>query len=124
MCALQNNVQIIPHLILLSRAYYVSDIQPLLTRWLLIWLRQSLVGELTDSETNDYLIGGPGSPAGDVVLEKCGDENVKILNLSRDWLHTFLPFVISKINRVGFGLLSPNDVARCGTLPQHGLFSK
>lgn len=35
-----------------------------------------------------------------------------MLNLSKDWLNTFLPHVIAKIDRVSFGLLSDDDFAR------------
>ena len=37
---------------------------------------------------------------------------MKMLNLSRDWLNTFGPHVLSKINRVKFGLLGPADLKR------------
>lgn len=36
----------------------------------------------------------------------------KLLNLSRDWLNTFLPHVLAKIDRVSFGLLSEADFDR------------
>lgn len=37
---------------------------------------------------------------------------VKLLNLARDWVCVFMPHVISKIHRVGFGLISESDVAQ------------
>jgi hypothetical protein len=33
----------------------------------------------------------------------------KLLNLSHDWLRTFLPHCLAKVNRVSFGLLSEED---------------
>lgn len=33
----------------------------------------------------------------------------KLLNLCHDWLRTFLPHVLAKINRVSFGLLTSDD---------------
>lgn len=33
----------------------------------------------------------------------------KLLNLSYDWLRTFLPHILAKVNRVSFGLLSSKD---------------
>jgi hypothetical protein len=35
-----------------------------------------------------------------------------VLNLSHDWLMRLLPFVLSKINRVSFGLLSAEQRRR------------
>ncbi len=35
----------------------------------------------------------------------------KLLNLSYDWLRTFLPHVLAKVNRVSFGLLTSADCA-------------
>jgi hypothetical protein len=65
-------------------------------------------------------------------MEALDDEYVKMLNLAHDLLHSFLPFVLGKvsagpvagcglladwparaqINRVSFGLLSDEDIAR------------
>lgn len=35
-----------------------------------------------------------------------------MLNLTHDWLRSFLPHVLTKIDRVGFGLLTPADLQR------------
>ena len=35
-----------------------------------------------------------------------------MLNLSRDWLNTFLPHILAKIDRVSFGLLNEHDYER------------
>ena len=43
---------------------------------------------------------------------------VKLLNLSHDLLTTTLPFVLSKVNRVSYGLLSADQVE---TPPGHFL---
>ena len=32
------------------------------------------------------------------------DEHMKVMNLSHDWLSTFLPHVMAKINRFKFGV--------------------
>jgi hypothetical protein len=34
----------------------------------------------------------------------------KLLNLCHNWLSTFLPHCLAKVNRVSFGLLSPDDI--------------
>ncbi len=33
----------------------------------------------------------------------------KLLNLAHDWLHTFLPHCMKKVNRVSFGLLNDQE---------------
>ncbi|CAM9444296.1 unnamed protein product, partial [Hapterophycus canaliculatus] len=35
-----------------------------------------------------------------------------MLNLTHDWLRSFLPHVLTKIDRVSFGLLTPADLER------------
>lgn len=44
----------------------------------------------------------------------CGGlfNRVQMLNLTHDWLRSFLPHVLTKINRVSFGLLTPVDLER------------
>ncbi len=46
------------------------------------------------------------------IQRNLGDEHIKMLNLGHDWLSSFLPFVLQKVNRVHFGLLQPSDVAQ------------
>ena len=36
----------------------------------------------------------------------------QMLNLTHDWLRSFLPHVLTKIDRVSFGLLTPQDLER------------
>lgn len=50
-------------------------------------------------------------------VEVCGirpellsDESTKLLNLCHDWLHCFFPFILAKIHRVSFGVLSDVEV--------------
>lgn len=67
---------------------------------------------LTDAEILKYL--ADGHRCGDVINGKIKqhlhDEHVKMLNLGHDWLDSYLPFVLQKINRVHFGLLQANDL--------------
>ena len=51
--------------------------------------------------------------------ERVDDEFLKMLNLCRDLLHSILPFVLTKIDRVSYGLLSLDqlDRARAATWP-------
>lgn len=38
------------------------------------------------------------------------DDLLKLLNLSHDWLHSFLPFVLEKVNRVSYGLMTDTEL--------------
>ena len=40
------------------------------------------------------------------LMSRVMPEHQKLLNLAHDWLHTFLPHCLKKINRVSFGLLT------------------
>lgn len=42
-----------------------------------------------------------------------------MINLCHDWLHSYFPHTLSKINRVSFGLLSPTDLERARALDPH-----
>ena len=101
-----------PHLTLLSKSFYDSRLKILLARWLLLWLRARKVPSFSDEEIIEFLMVGKSSR--ESTLEKLkknlSDDHVKMLNLSHDWLVSYLPFVLQKINRVHFGLLQPADV--------------
>ena len=101
-----------PHIVLLSADFYTKQLMPLLADWLLCWLKQQRLKELTVSQAAEYLVKGAGSDAAAVVKRECSDEDVKVLNISHDWLTSFMPFLLGKIDRVSFGLLRPDDLAR------------
>ena len=52
-----------------------------------------------------------GALAAKVMAHVTSPTQKKLLNLSYDWLRTFLPHVLAKVNRVSFGLLSSADCA-------------
>jgi hypothetical protein len=101
-----------PHFVLLSKEFYDQQLRPLLARWLLLWLRARKVPILSDEEIIQFLLRG--NKAQHALLEKMKyqlqDEHMKMLNLSHDWLSSYLPFVLQKINRVHFGLLQQHDL--------------
>jgi thiol-disulfide isomerase/thioredoxin len=49
--------------------------------------------------------------AAKVVALISSPEQIKYLNLTHDWLRTFLPHCMQKVNRVSFGLLSTEECA-------------
>jgi hypothetical protein len=85
---------------------------PILAKWLLLWLRAKKIPALTDEEIVSFLIKGNkcGSEISEKIKLKLHDEHVKMLNLGHDWLTSYLPFVLQKVNRVHFGLLQPHDI--------------
>ncbi|CAM9352510.1 unnamed protein product, partial [Phaeothamnion confervicola] len=104
-----------PHLVLLSRKFYHERLQPLMAQWAVLWLRHKRLRELSDEALLDYLLKGPDDCDHAVrqqVTELLGDEHVKLLNLTHDWLRSFLPHVLGKVDRVGYGLLGPADLKR------------
>jgi len=86
--------------------------RPVLAKWLLLWLRARKLPKLEDSEVVHFLVNGNRSTPEilNKVRTSLGDEHVKMLNLSYDWLQSFLPFVLQKINRVHYGLLHMSDI--------------
>lgn len=102
-----------PHLVLLDPQFYHSRLKPVITDWVTIWLQSKHLPLLSGQETAEYLLSGPGSrPA---ILEKIPqlpETFRKLLNLSRDWLLSFLPHIMSKIDRVSYGLLTELDIQR------------
>ena len=101
-----------PHLALVSKNFYDVHMKPVLTQWLLLWLRARKLPNLNDAEVTEFLMKGVTSSHTIIakVRTLLGDDHVKMLNLSHDWLHSYLPFVLQKVNRVHFGLLQPSDI--------------
>eukprot|EP00397_Hematodinium_sp_SG-2012_P000007 GEMP01000007.1.p1 GENE.GEMP01000007.1~~GEMP01000007.1.p1 ORF type:complete len:5820 (+),score=1409.10 GEMP01000007.1:169-17628(+) len=115
-------LQRIPHIVLLNEDFYHAKLKPLLVEWLLIYLQQEHVADsvqyednlgLTAQEMTTYILerATPGSPLfAKVSMLTASDK--KMLNLSYDWLFTYLPHCLSKVNRVTFGLLNKSDLER------------
>lgn len=101
-----------PHLVLLNKPFYHKELKPLMARWQLLYLRNKRLPTVEDKHLLSYMIQGPtkDKEAASAVHVALDDEYMKMLNLSHDLLRNFLPHVMSKINRVGFGLLSKQDL--------------
>ena len=56
--------------------------------------------------------GNAATQAAEEIDSRLNDDQVKLLNLSHDWLESLLPHVLLKINRVNYGLLQPRDLQR------------
>ena len=72
------------------------------------WLRAFL-----DGCSRSALVGGNGAAdAARAVDAQCSDARAKLLNLYHPWLAHMLPFALSRVNRVAYGLLSSADLER------------
>ena len=106
-----------PHLVLLSRHFYTTRIRPVLTRWAVFWFSMQRKAGLEDADVVAFLEAETTAHVSKEVLAKIGldkvdDEFLKTLNLCRDLLHSILPFVLTKIDRVSYGLLSLEQIER------------
>ena len=54
-----------------------------------------------------------------VTHASLGDDHTKMINLVHDWIHSFMPHVLRKIDRVHYGLLQPDELARALKLDQN-----
>lgn len=101
-------IQLTPHLVLLSKFYYTAKLKPLLAMWMLLFLTAQGLRGMSDPMIMNYLIKEKTAQA----VANLSDDNVKMLNLSHEWLNSLGPFVLSKIDRVRFGLLHEADISR------------
>ena len=106
------HLQITPHLVLLNKKFYNSDLKPLLARWHLLYLRHKRLPLVEDKHLITYMTQGykGDRQATNAVSVSLNDEYMKMLNLSHDLLCHFVPFLLGKIDRVGFGLLTEADI--------------
>jgi hypothetical protein len=101
-----------PHLVLLNKQFYHKQLKPLMARWQLLFLRNKRLPTVDDRQLISYMVNGPlkDKQAASAVHVALDDDYMKMINLSHDLLRNFLPHVLSKINRVSFGLLSKLDL--------------
>eukprot|EP00043_Microstomoeca_roanoka_P005858 m.58502 g.58502 ORF g.58502 m.58502 type:complete len:4257 (-) comp13155_c0_seq1:39-12809(-) len=106
-----------PHIVLLSQPFYWEHMRPVIARWCYLWLVQAWDNKSATVDPNHimtYLLEG-NTCAADVqqALEiALSRESLRFLNLASEWTRTLFSHCISKINRVSYGLLRPNDLAR------------
>ncbi|KAJ9467248.1 Vacuolar protein sorting-associated protein 27 [Diplonema papillatum] len=92
----------IPHLILLDKSYYHATLRPLIGKLVTIRL-QACIHSIDPDDIEAFLTAGKS----DV---RCSDKEAKLLNLAHDWLAHFLPHVLAKVHRVGFGVLREDEL--------------
>ncbi|KAH8046329.1 hypothetical protein JL720_16406 [Aureococcus anophagefferens] len=114
-----------PHLTLLSLSYYHDTLKPILAEWAVFWLMKSHVGGVTREDTLRFLVEGASEagPNADVA-RRINDRSTidaahaQMLTLARDWIQSFLPHCLSKIDRVSFGVLDATDLQRAREDPR------
>ena len=47
-----------PHMVVLSPAFYEAKLRPLLAEWLLLWLRRQGLRDISDAQIVECLAGG------------------------------------------------------------------
>ena len=104
-------VQMVPHFVVLRKSFYFTKLQPLLADWLFVWIGTKGVKGVDERAVKEYMMKG-SSGASKEAIGTLNSEQVKLLNVCHDWLHSLLPHVLTKINRVSFGTLSAEDLER------------
>uniref|UniRef100_A0A7S1J653 ubiquitinyl hydrolase 1 n=1 Tax=Eutreptiella gymnastica TaxID=73025 RepID=A0A7S1J653_9EUGL len=116
-----------PHLVLLDSGFYHTHLKPLLADWLLLWLETQQLSGLAPDLARRYLLRGyqdkAAAAAVDALLVGAAEgpmgadgrdptlvaRNVQLLNLGHDWLGSFMPHILQKIDRVSFGIMTQAD---------------
>eukprot|EP01060_Flectonema_neradi_P029194 TRINITY_DN3976_c6_g1_i2.p1 TRINITY_DN3976_c6_g1~~TRINITY_DN3976_c6_g1_i2.p1 ORF type:complete len:3023 (+),score=543.42 TRINITY_DN3976_c6_g1_i2:1734-10802(+) len=108
-------VQTIPHIALLSRDFYDAEIAPLMCRWCLIWLRSKRSSPDLRNEEILLFLSSPKSPPealSERILRTSKDRDLKLLNLTAEWIHVFLPHILRRVHRVSYGALRQPELDR------------
>ena len=108
-----NVLQTTPHLVLLDKEFYQTELMPLLAEWLLLWLSSHHTLGVADGVALDFLMNGASasSQTRSALKRNVSDVCMQMLNLSHEWLRVLFFHSASKIDRVSFGLLSTEDLA-------------
>ena len=109
----KNYLQEMPHLILLSLEFYETQLKPILIEWLLLFIKGQHFLGLTDDETTAYMKRRPQTNEQPELVQKVESleaAHVKLLNLSFEWINSYLPHVLQKIDRVTFGIMNNDDM--------------
>jgi hypothetical protein len=110
--ALQRN----PHIVLLNPDWYHEVMKPIIADWTYLWLEAQHMANIRESEVKQYILEGAHqlkNPELAIrVNEQLSDTHKKMINLAHDWLRSYLPHVLQKIDRVSFGIMNKEDYER------------
>jgi hypothetical protein len=117
--ALQRN----PHIVLLNLEWYHSTLKPVIADWLYMWIETQHLGTIGEDIVKRYILEdgqhGYDTSLGQLIETSVSIEHKKMLNLARDWLKSYLPHVLQKVDRVSFGLLNKEDYERAIATDPH-----
>ena len=129
----ESTVQTHPHLILLSKAFYKTRMEPVVARWVVayLWQQPAVASSFVATDSSSGPAGVPtrvpaelraavqayvrdtaSEAQSSAVVAAASRVCMQHLNLARQWVTLSLIHVLSKINRVSYGLLSSDDLAR------------
>ena len=115
----RNKLQNTPHLLLLDQPFYHRELKPHIARWALLWLRLFIPPSAVSSpDVIKFLHTStvhPNKDLEDNLRASLTDHQMKMINLAREWVGVLLPFVLAATNRVTYGLLAPEHIARMST---------
>mmetsp|Transcript_2150 Transcript_2150/g.2909 ORF Transcript_2150/g.2909 Transcript_2150/m.2909 type:complete len:4480 (+) Transcript_2150:77-13516(+) len=102
-----------PHLVLLDHRWYARVLRPVVAQWMVNWVVKE--APTVSILSSDDLIKYMTCSVDDLEvlrarIETLDVSTIKLLNLTRSWVLTLLPHVLSKIHRVSFGILRPSDL--------------
>ena len=106
-------IQKTPHLVILDQLFYHKSVKNLLAQWSLIWLWHHFLGtvNLSPLVVLDYIQGINIEANRSTIEENLVGENKKLLNLVGNWVTSLAAHILSKINRVGYGILHEADIS-------------
>eukprot|EP01059_Diplonema_ambulator_P011882 TRINITY_DN2195_c0_g1_i1.p1 TRINITY_DN2195_c0_g1~~TRINITY_DN2195_c0_g1_i1.p1 ORF type:complete len:3611 (+),score=1490.67 TRINITY_DN2195_c0_g1_i1:684-11516(+) len=105
-------LQPLPHVVLLNLKFYETEMKPLMARWLWLWLHSQHLTALNEEEVVSFLMHRHDGLVSLIQERQMLPYHVKMLNLGHDWLNSYLPHVLQKINRVSFGILEKREIKK------------
>lgn len=122
--AIQRN----PHLVLLSTQWYRAELRPVVAQWAVLWLlkQDAVMADAGAQNSVEAVLEAVKTPTASLApaslewIATLQPATVQLLNLTRDWVCTFVPHCLGKINRVAYGLLQRchGDLLTRATVPE------
>lgn len=123
-------IQTEPHYVILSPAFYATELRGHFGRWAMYFLLNQtaiadvlskLGSQLRQKALHDNMLAFISEPkardkrmAAEHLSSALGPLAVKLLNLARDWVQAYLLHCLSKRNRVDYGFVRADDLRRWG----------
>jgi len=109
----EKTMQAVPHPILLDDGFYDRNLKKLFAEWAFFWMELQNFTGLSKEEAIKYVTEGPDAdPKLREAVVTVAPMFQKMLNLVKDWLNSYLPHVMKKVDRVTFGIMTKKDRQR------------